>query len=130
MAENLYSKMGEVQPDNLFADLTVPVLIKGITLAKGQGLLKRGTVLGIVTASGLAKVVDSSKTDGTEKANCILADDVDTGDGSASSDFPAQAYISGYFNRNALVFGGTDTADTHELYLRELGIYLKDNIAY
>ncbi|MDO6355288.1 head decoration protein [Caloramator sp. CAR-1] len=130
MAENLYSKIEEVRSDNLIADSIVPVLVKGITLEKGQGVLKRGTVLGIVTATGLAKVVDSSKTDGTENADCILADDVDTGDGSATTDFPAQAYISGCFNRNALIFGGTDTVEKHETRLRELGIFLKDNIAY
>lgn len=129
MAENLYSKIGEVKPDNLIADLTVPVLTKGITLEKGQGLLKRGTVLGILTSNGLAKVVDSTKTDGTEKAFCILTDDVDTGDESATENVNATSYISGCFNRNALIFVGTDTAEDHEIRLREIGIYLKDNIA-
>jgi hypothetical protein len=127
MTKNLYTKQVDaVSYDNLIADTTHPIDVKSVVLQGGQGVLKRGTVLGIITASGLAVPVDSTKTDGSQVADCILTDDVDTTDGNVT----ATAYRSGLFNRKALIFGGTDTADEHETKLRELGIYLVDNIPY
>jgi len=124
---NLYTKQADsVSYDNLFSMPSVDIQVKSVTLKSGQGILQRGTVLGIITASGLAVKVDSTQTDGSQTANCILTDDVDTTDGNVVT----TAYSSGTFNRSALVFGGADTAATHETRLRELGIYLKDNIPY
>ena len=111
-------------PENLFAGHEIPVLVKGVTLEAGQGELKRGTVLGKVAATGKYKVVNSASEDGSEVADCILADDVDT----TTGDVTAVAYKTGHFSRKALVFGGDDTADTHEQTLRALGIFLSENI--
>lgn len=72
------------------------------------------------------KVVDSTNVDGSQGADCILTDDIDTTVG----DVVTTAYRSGLFNRQALFFGGTDTAADHKTRLRELGIHLKDNLAY
>jgi hypothetical protein len=127
---NLFTKgFGSVERDNLFNSTTMPVETKSVTLKGGQGLVKRGTVLGIITASNLAVPVDSVATDGSQNADCILIDDIDTGENAADT-FVSVAYSSGSFNRNALIFGGTDTADKHETRLRELGIFLKDNLPY
>lgn len=123
--DQMYSSLGTHTPDNLIAGNEVPILVKGITLLKNQGTLLRGTVVGIVTASGLAVTVDSSKSDGSEKAFCILTDDVIT---PADTDVKITGYTSGMFNRNALIFGGTDTVEDHELRLREIGIFFKDII--
>jgi len=112
-------------PDNLIVDGSVPILTKAVKLGAGQGALKRGTVLGKITTGGEYVIVNSANTDGSENADCILADDVDTTDSVV-----AIAYTSGHFNRKALVFGGSDTADTHEARLRELGIFLSDNVSY
>lgn len=126
--ENLYTGVvGESTYDNLFAGTSVPVNIKSIKLKAGQGILVRGTVVGIETTSGLAVVTTSSKTDGTQVADSILTDTVDTGTTDA---VVATAYSSGLFNRNALIVGAADTVEKHETQLRELGIYLKDNLAY
>ncbi len=122
----LYSTIDVFVPDNLIAGNEVPLLVKAVTLQAGQGVLKRGTVLGIITATGLAVPVNNANTDGSQIADCILADDVDTTGGNVV----AEAYISGYFNRKALIFGGDDTASDHEARLRELGIFLSDNIPY
>lgn len=125
---NLYTKgFDSLNMDKFFHSAEIPVTVKSVTLSAGQGVLKRGTVLGIITATGLAVKVDKSKADGSEKANCILTDDVDTG---SAGNVVATAYSSGMFNRKALIFGGDDTAADHELRLRELGIFLKDNIPY
>lgn len=126
---NLYTKQADsVTYDNLFtgglhqADLQ----IKSVVVKSGQGTLKRGTVVGIITATKKAVKVDSAAADGSQNADCILTDDIDTSGG----DVVTTAYSAGTFNRKALIFGGTDTADQHETRLRELGIYLKDNITY
>jgi len=115
--------IGEIGYDNLFAGTTVPVNQKSVQLKAGQGVLLRGTVLAIETATGLAVKVDSTKTGGIESADCILTDDVDTTTAVANT-----AYSSGLFNRKALIFGGTDTAAKHEKTLRTLGIYLTENL--
>lgn len=127
---SLYTKsFGEVSYDRLIAGAIHPIDHKSVVLKAGQGILPRGTVLGIITSSSLSVKVDSSKTDGSQIADAILVDAVDTGDSGATEDVTAVAYKSGGpFNRQALVFGGTDTSDKHETRLRELGIYLVDTI--
>jgi len=119
----LNGDVGEIGYDNLFAGASIPVETKSIRLKSGQGVLLRGTVVGIITASGLAVKVNSTATDGSESADCILTDDVDT-----TAEVVTTGYVSGLFNRKALIFGGTDTADKHERTLRTLGILLKDNL--
>mgnify|MGYP000889349961 FL=1 len=82
--------------------------------------------ISVVAGDGQYKVVNSANVDGSQDADCILADDVNTAEGSVV----AVAYTSGHFNRKALIFGGKDTADMHEAKLRELGIFLSDNVPY
>ncbi len=77
----------------------------------------------VMAGSGQYKIVNSANVDGSQDADCILADDVDT-----ATSVVAVAYTSGHFNRKALVFGGADTADMHEAKLRELGIFLSDKL--
>ncbi|WP_214889704.1 head decoration protein [Exiguobacterium sp. s142] len=120
----LVNDVSEQKFDELIFDDKIPFVTKSVVLKQAQGVLQRGTVLGIVTATGEAVAVDSTKADGSEKADCILADTIDTTDGAVTY----VAYASGRFNRKALILGGTDTAEDHEQRLRELGIYLKDKM--
>ncbi|AKL95008.1 bacteriophage lambda head decoration protein D [Clostridium aceticum] len=120
----MYKVLGEFIPDNLIAGNEFPILTKGITLAKDQGVLLRGTVVGIVTATGLGKIADKSESDGAQNPYAILTDTVDTGE----DDVVTTGYISGLFNAKALIFGGEDTAADHEIELRKLGIYLKESL--
>jgi hypothetical protein len=212
----LYSTLGTFVPDNLFAGIAEEALTKSANLLAGQGILKRGTVLGKITkaigapvktgtgdgtmtgvslgeaaklgtytatcitaaanggtfkvidpdgmrlsdatvgaafsgpinftindgaadfivgdkftvpvtsGSGKYKIVNSVNVDGSETADCILVADTDT----TSADVVVETYTSGQFNRNALIFGGTDTAYTHEATLRQLDIILSNNVAY
>lgn len=126
MAEKLFNEIGSITPDNLIVGDKIPILLKGVTLSANQGILLRGSMIGIVTASGKGKLCDSTSSDGSQIADAILTDDVDTTD----ADAVAQCYQSGMFNRQALIFGGNDTASQHEAKLREKGIFLKDNIEY
>lgn len=121
----LYETVDSFNYDELIYDTKIPITTKGITLKASQGVLLRGTVLGIVTATGQAVAVNSTAVDGSQTADCILTDDVDTG---TTTPVVHTGYTSGRFNRKPLIFGGTDTADKHEKQLRELGIYLKDKM--
>lgn len=122
----LYSQIGEYKADNLIASHQVPIIVKGITLAKGQGILKRGTVLGLVTANSLAKAVDKSGADGSQNPYCILTDDVNT---DQAADVRATGYVSGIFNGIALLFGGTDTLADHKASL-EAKFTIAENVEY
>jgi len=216
---NLFSIQGTFTPDNLIAGIDVPAIVKAVTLKAGQGTLKRGSVLGLVTkalgtvvagtntgvgtvgsitlgadakignyglvctakvagagtfavydpvgirlkdatvgtaytssqinftiadgtpdfevadsfsipvaaGSGLAVLVNSAAVDGSQVADSILA--VETAVPAAAT-IVQEAYTTGQFNRNALTFGGSDTADDHEAVLRTKGIILSDAIAY
>ena len=125
MSRDLIADLGSAGQDNLIAGPKFPIQFKGVTLAPGQGILPRGTVLGIITAGGQAAAVDSSSADGSEKPDCVLAEDIDTGSGNPVA---AVAYSAGYFIRGALIFGGTDTWETHERELRTLNIHLSASI--
>lgn len=108
--------------DNLLAS-DYPAVTDIKTIASGQNLAK-GTVLGKITAGGKYAIVDNSKVDGTEVADCILAEDCDASGG----DKQAVVFLSGAFNENALTFGGDDTADDHRATLRDKNIYLKKSV--
>ncbi|PAQ15063.1 head decoration protein [Bacillaceae bacterium SAOS 7] len=123
MSEQLASTLGTREYDHLFAGGVMPVVTETVTLKAGSSYM-RGTVLGIVTASGEATTVDSTMTDGSEVAYAVLADDVDATTESRSAD----VYLTGEFNELALIFGGSDTAAKHKVALRGLGIFLKKTI--
>lgn len=118
--ENLYKEEGKYTPDSLIAGFNIPILVNGLKIKKGQGELKRGTVIGVLkTGEGVA--VDKSKDDGSNIPFGILTDDVDT-----TEDITATVYTSGLFNKNALYFGGKgDKVTDYEDKLRELGIFLR-----
>lgn len=127
MGENLYRKTGEFTPDRLVADNAIPLTAKGIMVAAGQGLLKRGTLLG-PDSSGMYRVTGSKETLGEEAGtsekeigcDCILADDADT-----ASDAVASAYVTGCFDAAALVLAEGADIRSYETDLRKLGIFLK-----
>jgi len=106
-------------PENLFAGNVYPVVTEKATITGGN--YARGTVLGMVTASGKLTIVDSTKSDGTETPYAILADAVDA----SSDDKVAAVYLTGEFNQAALVFGGTDTYATHKVAARKVGLFFK-----
>lgn len=125
MQEN-YSVIGTSAIDNLIAGDEVVATLKAVTVLAGQGILARGTVLGIITTGGKGKLVAKTSVDGSQVAKFILADTIDT----TSADVVAQCYQSGQFNRDALTFAADNTVADHEDSLRTYGIFLKDNIAY
>lgn len=113
------------EPDNLFSGWVQPVNSGSETIASGQGVLVRGTVLGKITASSKCSIVDSAQTNGSQTIYAVLAEGVDA----TSADVVAPVYYTGEYNKNELVFGGTDTADNHATKAREIGIFFKDVVS-
>lgn len=113
----------ELVRDKLIAG-DFPIVTESVTIASGASL-KRGTVLGIVTASGKCAIVNSALTDGTQSPKYVLLEDADA----SAGDRIATVGVTGEYNANALIFGGTDTYATHKVALRALCIFLKTTLA-
>ncbi len=123
MAE-LVSKFDGVTYDELFGGTAVAALTANVTIAKlsAAASYKRGTLLGVVTASGKYAIVDSAATTGEQVASVVLASDVEVG---TADDVVATVYTRGIFNREKLtVKAAADSASAHEEELRKVGIYL------
>lgn len=76
----------------------------GVLLAQGNGVIKKGTVLGKITASKKFIPYKPAATDGSQVAVCILDNDQDT----SASDIGASAWIAGIFTESKLT--GIDAA--------------------
>jgi hypothetical protein len=99
-----------------------PASTEEVTLATGQNL-KLGSVLGRVTASGQYKLVNSAADDGSQEPYCVLMEDVNATDSTAVG----IAYLTGEFIRTRLIFGGTDTWETHLAAARKNSIFFKES---
>lgn len=123
MAE-LVEIMAGVTYDELFGGTAVAALTANVTIAKleKEAVLKRGTLLGVVTTSGKYTVVDSEASTGEQVASVVLAQDTVVG---ADNDVVATVYTRGIFNREKLLVKvAGDNATKHEEELRKVGIYL------
>jgi len=122
--ENLAVQTAAVDYDNLFVTGSgFPIVTDAVIIASGNKLA-RGTVLGIVTASGKAVAVDSSKNTGVELPYAVLANDTDA----TAADVLAPIYLTGEYNGHKLIFGGSDTSDTHKTACRKIGIFIKSAV--
>ncbi|MEC1744127.1 head decoration protein [Schinkia azotoformans] len=111
--------VGSFEYEHLIAG-TFPVQTAIIKVASGQGILKRGSVLG--KAADKSVILVGGATAAT--AQYIIADPVDTTE-TAGETIPAIVYVSGAFNRLALIIDGEGSIDDHEDSLKTFGIYLK-----
>ncbi|HIF5760731.1 TPA: head decoration protein [Raoultella ornithinolytica] len=107
-------------PDQLIAGTLQLVTDTGIITG---GAYKRGTVLGMVTASGKYTLSVNTATDGSETPVAILVDDVDA----ATTDQNGGLYLMGEFNQNHIIFDDSWTVLTLKAALRPLAIFLKDS---
>lgn len=123
MAE-LVSTMTGVTYDELLGGTAVTIMTANVTIAQvdAEATYKRGTLLGIVTASGKYAIVDSEASTGEQVASVVLAHNVVVG---TDNDVVATVYTRGIFNREKLlVKAADDNATKHEEELRKVGIYL------
>ncbi|WP_337147719.1 head decoration protein [Serratia bockelmannii] len=89
-----------------------------------SGALKRGTVLGMVTATGAYIPSKKDATDGSEKPSAILVDNVDT----TTTVQTGGVYLMGEFNQHRLIFDATWTIAELKVQFRPLAIFLRDSI--
>lgn len=125
MAE-LASTMAGVTYDELIGGTAITPMTANVTIAKltAETVLKRGTLLGVVTASGKYAIVDSTVSTGEQVADAVLAHDVAVG---KTDDVVATVYTRGLFNASKLIVKqAEDNAAKHEAELRKVGIYLTD----
>lgn len=110
-------KLGTVAHDNLVADIHVKQVIGSGTITAGAGLLKRGTVMSL--ADGKLSVM---KSGGAPYG--ILCDDVD-----ATQATVAEVYLTGKFNKNALIVAsGYTLTDADIKALRDGGIFIENAV--
>lgn len=119
MAE-LVNAVASSSCDGLIGGADPDLITKNIVIVSGAGALVRGTVLGKITVGGKFTKVNSANVDGSQVPKYVLMTGVDA----TGADVVATVYQSGMFNREYLIFGGTDTADTHEDALRDVNIIL------
>ncbi|MBP2643733.1 MAG: hypothetical protein H6Q67_1620 [Firmicutes bacterium] len=91
------------------------------TIADGTTDFVAGDVIKLVVeaGSGSLKIVNSANVDGSQVPYAIACNDTDA----TSADKAMPVYYTGNFNSNQLVFGGTDTIDTHQVALKNIGIF-------
>lgn len=87
------------------------------------GTFKRGTVLGMITASGQYTKSVKTATDGSETPVAILVDNVDA----STADQNGGLYLMGEFNQNYIIFDDSWTIPALKTALRPLAIFLKDS---
>lgn len=110
-------------PDRLIAG-DFPIVTEEMVIT-GESLT-RGTVVGKITASGKGVVVNSGGTDdGRRTAYGVLLETADA----TAADKTVTIALTGEFNEDELVFGGTDTITTHRATLRGLCIFAKDPVS-
>lgn len=137
---DLFERSGEFTPDSLISGDKTGTLSRGITLAPGQGILKRGTLLsrdendfgvmfkGTQNAEAEQDTEETPVTAVAVTPSGILTDDKDTGTDKNGNPVIAEEYITGIFNPDAVIVEeGTDLTDYTET-LRCLGIFLKEVI--
>lgn len=113
--------IGETEQIQLVVDDQKPVVTDYYIVKGGQGVLTRGTPLGVESATGKLKKCLSTNEDGTEDIFAILPEGVDT----TSGDIKIPLYVEGAFNPAAIQWQGSDTVETHRMNARKVGIYFK-----
>lgn len=121
-----YEKVGEMTPDKLFAGNNIPIHTVSGLVKSGQGKLTRGTVLAMSGGSaGTGKLVvlgTAAASNETLTPYGILCDEVET----TGADAVAEIYLSGQFNKGALVLKEEYTLSADDIAaLRNGGIYVE-----
>ena len=128
MSTLLNNTLYEVTPDKLIIDSKQPLDVKIISIKANQGKLKRGTVISLTNTEEYVVFGSLVAAQTTAKANCIIADEVDTTSTTATAN--AVVYISGNFNKNALIVTEGSSLDAGDIEdLRAVGIFVMSAIS-
>lgn len=111
--------------DNLIAGV-FPIVTETGTIVSGEGELKRGTILGVVTASGKYAAADSTDTGndatGTATPKAVLLQDVDATSADVEGVLVA---FTGEFNSAKLIAKTGSTVAGFKEGLRAVSIFVK-----
>ena len=133
----MFEQTGEFRPDSLIAGNKFPILTDGIGLKAGQGVLKRGSLImkgtdkaGYIAGSAVTLTTgegeDAETSDMEMKVYGILTDDYETGTDTSADNIPATVYLTGEYNRAAVIVAGEDASiETYEDDMKKVGIYLR-----
>ena len=110
-------------PDQLIGGDLKIVTHAGRTITGGA--FKRGTVLGLITASGKYTIATAAASDGSQTPVAILVDDVDA----SAADAIGGLYAMGEFNERAVILGAGITVAAAKTALEAQNIYLKSSIS-
>ena len=118
--------IGICEADNLLFDSKFPIDVASVTVASGEGKLARKTVVAMDSATNKCVVLGASSEESeTLNAFGIISDEVDA----TTGDAVATVYISGHFNRAALIVEeGYTLTEADEAALRKGGIYLSSAV--
>ncbi|XTZ39568.1 head decoration protein [Salmonella enterica] len=108
-------------PDQLVAG---PLQLVTDTVTVSGGDYKRGTVLGMIMASGKYTACLKTASDGSETPCAILVDDVNA---ATHGDQSGGVYLMGEFNQNRVTIDASWTISDMKVALRPLAIFLKDS---
>ena len=112
---------GEFKPDNLIAG-DFPQVSRIVTVT-GDTSLMPGTVLGRISTDARYQLSETTKEDGSEIPDGILAEVAELSQG----DVEALVYLSGEFNESALILGAGHTLDSVRQAFRTRSIFLRHN---
>lgn len=107
-------------PDQLVSG-PLQLVTDTVTITGGKAY-KRGTVLGVVTASGGYQLSVKTATDGSEVPSAILVDDVDA----TAGDVLGGVYLMGEFNGHRIIIDNSWTVETVAQALRPSSIFIRD----
>lgn len=116
------SKIGEMTRDNLFADIYVKQITASGTVASGQGILSRGTIVALDTATNKLSILG---TDVNHIPYGVLCDAVDA----TSEDAVCELYMTGKFNKAAIIVKEGYTLTAEDIAkLRNAGIFIENTV--
>ena len=107
-------------PDNLIAG-DKKIVTDNQAVITGAAILKRGTVLGQITASGIYKLAVATATDGSQNPCGVLVDLTDPTAGNVAGG----VYIEAEVNANSLIFDPSFTIAAIKTALRPLSLIVK-----
>ncbi len=110
-------------PGGLIAGNASLLISEPIVLLSGQNLL-RGALLGKITASGKYVLSLAAAEDGSQTPAAILVEDTNA----SAADAPTVAYLRGDFLASGLTLGTGHTLASVKAALRDLGIFIIDQI--
>ena len=107
-------------PDQLIAG-DLKIVTDNQAVITGAAILKRGTVMGQITASGIYKQAVATATDGSQNPCGVLGDLTDPTAGNVSGGI----YLEAEVNANALIFDPSLTIAAIKAAFRPIGLFVK-----